>query len=63
MENQKSLGKIISIIHRYKHIYLTQHLKKYNIGSAQIPVLKTISCNEGINQEDITRELNIDKGE
>ena len=62
MDTGKSLGKIISIIYRHNQIYLAQRLRKYNIGAGQISILRTISRQQGVSQEDITQCLTIDKG-
>jgi len=56
-----SIGRYISILHRYGQIYLDKELKKYNIGSGQFYILKVLYYYDGINQEEIGRFLRQDK--
>ncbi|SRR6056297_2733959 len=57
-----SLGKYVSIIHRHGRIYIDEKLKQYGIGSAQAPFLIALYKNDGIRQEALCKNINIDKG-
>ena len=44
-------------------VYMARRLKEFNIGSGQLPLLMLLYNNkDGLNQEEITQLLNIDKG-
>lgn len=60
-ENNESVGKWISIIHRYGQIYVTRTLDKYEIGAGQISFLMTLYHHDGISQDQLANLLNIDK--
>jgi DNA-binding MarR family transcriptional regulator len=53
--------KLFSIIHRANMSRLEQELKTYGIGSGQLQFLLILYCQEGINQEELSRSLGIDK--
>lgn len=57
----KSIGKYISILYRQAQSYITHQLRPYNIGSGQYIFLLALYRQDGINQEELTRELLIDK--
>ncbi|QEK13294.1 MarR family transcriptional regulator [Crassaminicella thermophila] len=59
---QESIGKWISIIHRYGKVYFEKELKPYNIGSGQIIFLMMLLKKDGISQEFMAEHLKIDKG-
>lgn len=59
---QESIGKWISIIHRYGKVYFEKALKPYNIGSGQFIFLLMLFKKDGISQEAIAEQLRIDKG-
>lgn len=56
-----SIGRYISIIHRYFRIYLDRELREYNIGSGQFHILKVLYDHDGISQDEIGKYLNQDK--
>jgi len=56
-----SIGRYISILHRYGQIYLDKELKKYNIGSGQFHILEVLYYYDGISQEEIGRFLRQNK--
>lgn len=58
---KESVGKYIAAIHRNSQIIINQKLKDYNIRSGQHDFLYVIANNEGINQKDLSRILNIGK--
>jgi DNA-binding MarR family transcriptional regulator len=61
MKKTKSVGRYISCIYRNFHIYLNHQLEQYNIGSGQFQFLMVLYTHDGINQENLSEQLNIDK--
>jgi DNA-binding MarR family transcriptional regulator len=61
MKQQESIGKWISATFRYMKIYIDKEFKKYSIGSGQFQILIVLDKNDGINQESISKILNLDK--
>ncbi len=61
MENQESIGRLISCIHRFSQIHIAKELGTYNIGSGQIGFLMALYHNDGVNQESIAKALRVDK--
>lgn len=63
MVNNKSLAKEISIINKFTQIYHCETLKEYGInGSGQLGIVFQLFTNpEGLCQEDIARNLILDK--
>lgn len=57
----ESIGKWISLLHRYSRIYMENEFGKYNIGSGQIPFLISLFHNDGLNQEALTGLIIVDK--
>ena len=55
------LGKHISMLYRYSQIYFNAELKKYHLGSGQYIFLLSLIENEGINQEQLSTLVKIDK--
>lgn len=60
--NQNSIGKWVSILYRVSQSYINKELKKYNIGSGQYIFLINLCKKDGISQEQLAYNLNIDKG-
>jgi len=58
----KSIGRLISIIHRQSRVYFHRHLEPYGLGHGQIPILMYIIHHEGTTQHDISRHFQMDKG-
>ncbi|BEP30052.1 MarR family winged helix-turn-helix transcriptional regulator [Helicovermis profundi] len=54
--------KEISVISRYSHIYLKNNLKGYDLGSGQFMHLMVLYRNPNINQDTLSKIINIDKG-
>jgi len=57
----ESLGKYISGIHRYMHIYLEKELAIYEIGSGQMMFLWNIIKKNGISQHKLSEKFKINK--
>lgn len=62
IRNDKSVGRYISVLYRQAQAYISNQLKPYNIGSGQYTFLLTLYRNDGINQEELSSQLMIDKG-
>ena len=58
---ETNLGKYISIIYRKGQIYWGKCLKEQDIASAEYPILLILLQKEGITQEAIATELDLDK--
>lgn len=61
-DNEKSIGRWISVLNRHCQAYISRKLKPYNIGSGQYIFIITLLHNNGISQDKLTEMLNIDKG-
>ena len=59
--SEETIGKWISIIHRYSHSYISKELRHYNIGSGQFIFLVVLLKNDGVSQEELSSRLDIDK--
>ena len=55
-------GKEFSIIHRYSRVYMSNLLMEYNIPGSAVPYFMEICAHPGISQEQIAKNLKIDKG-
>ena len=58
---QKSIGRLISILHRQCQIYSNRALKELNLTSAEYPFLLFLYHQEGKTQEELSTYLYIDK--
>lgn len=56
-----SLTKLTNSIYRCTQIYIDQGLKEFRLTTGSYPYLLVLNANEGISQNDISRELNVDK--
>lgn len=61
-ESKGSIGRWISILYRYSHVYFGRKLKKYDIGRGQVTFLVALYKKDGVSQEDLSLYLSIDKG-
>jgi len=61
MNPRESIGRWISVIYRHMQMYINKELEQYHIGSGQFQILIVLSRNDGINQESISKILNLDK--
>lgn len=52
----------ISVLYRYSQIHIARRLKSFDIGPGQYPFLLRICRQPGINQDDLSEILVIDKG-
>ncbi|SMO72999.1 MarR family winged helix-turn-helix transcriptional regulator [Melghirimyces algeriensis] len=58
----ESIGKWISTIHRYAHMYFAQESEGLGICGGQFMFLKFLYHQDGVSQEYISKQLLIDKG-
>jgi len=61
MENQESIGRLISCIHRFNQIHIAKELGVYVIGSGQFSFLMALYHCDGVSQESIAKALRVDK--
>jgi len=61
MTDNKSIGRIVSCIHRHSGIHISKQLEPYNIGRGQLHYLMILNNKDGINQEYLAEELMMDK--
>lgn len=61
MGSEDSIGRWISLIFRQEQIYIGKGLKEYKIGFGQVPFLMTLYNKDGLSQEEITKQLYVDK--
>ena len=63
MTNNKAIGNIIAVIHRYTHIYFMKELEDLNLhGPGQIRIVLTLAKNKkGITQDELAQSLLVDK--
>jgi DNA-binding MarR family transcriptional regulator len=61
MKKHRSVGRIISCIHRFTHIHLNNTLEPLKIGIGQLHFLMKLYNNDGINQETLAHCLKTDK--
>ncbi len=56
-----NIGKLISFISRQNHSYIARNLEDLGIGSGQHPYLMTLYRRDGINQDELSRLVGLDK--
>lgn len=61
-DKNESIGRWISLLHRYGNVYINEHLKDYHLGAGQYQFLATLYQNEGLSQDEIANLLKMDKG-
>ncbi|WP_438350550.1 MarR family winged helix-turn-helix transcriptional regulator [Paenibacillus sp. FA6] len=58
----ESIGRWISLLHRYGNVYMNEQLKEYQLGAGQYQFLAVLYEHEGISQDEIAQLLKMDKG-
>ena len=58
---ETSLGRWISIIHRYGQSYLEKQCDDLDIGYGQLAFIRALSRRNGLSQEELSEVLSIDK--
>ncbi len=61
-KNCDSIGKYISILYRMSGTYFAKEFKRLNIGRGQYMFLAFLYEREGVNQEELSHYLSMDKG-
>lgn len=61
-DNKESIGRWISLLHRYGNVYINEQLKEYSLGAGQYQFLAILYQNEGLSQDEIACLLKMDKG-
>ncbi|MBO8125856.1 MAG: winged helix-turn-helix transcriptional regulator [Firmicutes bacterium] len=61
-DKSKSIGRLISILHRHTQIYFRRELGPYGIGKGQFIFLAALFERDGVSQEYLSNRLLIDKG-
>lgn len=57
----RDLIRLTNNIYRCTQVYLDKRLERLNLTTGTYPYLLVLSKNEGISQNEISRELNVDK--
>ncbi|MDF2486414.1 MAG: transcriptional regulator [Herbinix sp.] len=57
----KSIGRLVSILYRQSQVYINHALKDLNISSSEYIFLMALYTNEGCSQEKLSSLLHIDK--
>ena len=60
-DGRAPLTKLTNSLYRCTQAYCNEVLEKYSLGSGTYPFLLTLFIKEGINQNQISKELNVDK--
>jgi len=58
---KKSIGRLMSILHRQSQIYINYSLKEFNITSSEYSFLLSLYRKEGVTQDELSYYLHIDK--
>lgn len=60
-ENKPSLIKLAAYTYRYTQSYTDEALEKFQLSSGTYPFLLELNRNEGISQNQISKDINVDK--
>lgn len=60
-DHGSTIGRWISVLHRFRQNYLGKVLEPYHIGSGQYFFLMVLAKNDGISQEELSDYIRIDK--
>jgi DNA-binding MarR family transcriptional regulator len=61
MEQHESLGRIIACLHRQARSHFEKKLAPFHLGSGTLPVLMTLLRHDGMNQQELSERLHVDK--
>ena len=56
-----SLGRLIGCLHRHARIYFEKELAPFGLGSGSLHVLMILLHHDGINQQELSEKLHVDK--
>lgn len=62
MKENKSIGRLISILYRHAKVYFYRKLDGYELGHGQVPILMYIIHHEPVTQHQINQHFQLDKG-
>lgn len=62
LDREQSLGRAVGIIHRHAMIYMDRELAALGLGRSTFLFMVTLFHDDGMRQEELTRELGINKG-
>lgn len=62
MKEEKSIGRLISILYRHAKVYFDRKLVGTGLGHGQLPVLMYILSHENVTQQQINEYFLLDKG-
>lgn len=60
-EHQDNLGRLIADLYRQAHRYFEHHLAHLGLGSGTLPVLIRLLHHDGLNQQELSERLQVDK--
>ncbi len=61
MNQHESLGRVIAYLYRQTRSYFEKELAHFDIGSGALPVLMSLLRKDGINQQELSKMLHVDK--
>lgn len=60
-KDRPPLTKVNNCLYRYTQSYTDEALAKFQLSSGTYPFILRLDCNEGISQNQLSKELNVDK--
>lgn len=60
-QHQESIGRLIACLYHQARGYFEKEFAPYNLGSGTFPVLKALLHHDGINQQELSAKLHVDK--
>ncbi len=61
MEHHELLGRLLGCLHRYARSYFEKELAPFGLGSGTFPVLISLLHHGGMNQQELSEQLRVDK--
>ena len=62
MEERVPIGRWLGMLHRFSRIHFAEALQPLGLAGPHISILKALYVSDGPSQDDLARELRIDKG-
>ena len=60
-KHHESLGRVIACLHRHARSYFEKELAPFGLGSGALPVLMALLRKDGLNQQELSEKLHVDK--
>jgi len=60
-KQHESLGRLIACLHRHARSYIEKKLAPFGLGSGALPVLMILLHHDGVNQQEVSEKLHVDK--